>query len=476
MKKVPRSSDLAITRIQSLCRRYTGRPAGQVMPMMAILFALLFSMSGLVLDGGTIYYKRRWMQAATDAAALGAAHELWLRRTATEAVAAGRDDAKLNGFEHFVVPDGFTPSGEFDPAITVTINIPPTTGSYTTSNLHAEVFIIKRYPTTFMRIAGVTNVQVRTRAVAGLVNYGEACVLALNPVMSGGITLSGTATVNSTCGVQANSHNPTALVSNGGGTLDALPEAVLVYGGYNPNGCGTCISPEPTLEVPPTPDWLAHVPEPTIPVGIDYTDLTINGGINHMESVVNPLGMVHYAAFQRIAGKRVPSLRIRGGQTRFYPGMHIFDSGLDATAGEMWTVGPSGTPGDPGEGSVFFNLNSVNLGPPVLNWNNIVIAGNVNTFLSPPTAGTYKGILFFEGRSAPEMPPGNQIVGTPASTFDGFLYFSGTHLVYSGNSSVNGWTGMIADSITFQGNVNIDGPPFDDISDETELRTVMLLE
>ena len=54
MKKVPRSSDLAITRIQSLCRRYTGHPAGQVMPMMAILFALLFSMSGLVLDGGTL--------------------------------------------------------------------------------------------------------------------------------------------------------------------------------------------------------------------------------------------------------------------------------------------------------------------------------------------------------------------------------------------------------------------------------------
>ena len=95
MKKVPRLSDLAITRIQSLCRRYTGRPAGQVMPMMAILFALLFSMSGLVLDGGTIYYKRRWMQAATDAAALGAAHELWLRRTATEAVTARVGSADL---------------------------------------------------------------------------------------------------------------------------------------------------------------------------------------------------------------------------------------------------------------------------------------------------------------------------------------------------------------------------------------------
>ena len=447
------------------------------MPLMALLFALLFAMSGLVLDGGTIYYKRRWMQAATDAAALGAGHELWLRRTTDQAIAAARDDAKLNGFEHFVAPDDYTPSGEFDPNISVTVNIPPLSGPNTGKANHAEVYITKRYPTTFMRIAGVTNVQVRTRAVVGLVNYGEACILSLNPASVAAITLSGTADVNSTCGVQVNSDHPSALVSNGGGDLDAFPEAVLVYGGYNPNGCVDCVSPEPTVDVPPTPDWLAHVPEPALPVDIDYEDLNLTGGENDLNNVLGAdPGAIYYASFKRKFGQRVASLTITGGVNRFYPGIHFFDSGLDATGGVIQTVGDAGVPNSDGEGSMFFNTTSGTTPNPKLDWQNIKITGNLVTNLKPMTSGPWKGILFFEGRNAPKQPPGNMLVGTAGSTFDGFLYFSATDLTFGGNTSVGGWSGIIADRITFQGNVNITGPPFDDISDETELRTVMLLE
>jgi hypothetical protein len=125
---------------------------------------------------------------------------------------------------------------------------------------------------------------------------------------------------------------------------------------------------------------------------------------------------------------------------------------------------------------MFFNTTSGTSANPKLDWNTIIITGSVVTNLKPMTSGDWKGILFFEGRDAPKQPPGNIIVGTPSSTFDGFLYFSKTDLTFGGNTSVGGWSGIIADQITFQGNVSITGPPFDDISDETELRTVMLLE
>jgi hypothetical protein len=161
---------------------------------------------------------------------------------------------------------------------------------------------------------------------------------------------------------------------------------------------------------------------------------------------------------------------------RFYPGIHFFDSGLDVTGGVMQTVGDAGVPNADGEGSMFFNTTSGTTPNRKLDWAGLTITGNVVTNLKPMTSGTHKGILFFEGRDAPKQPPGNRLVGTSNSTFDGFLYFSATDLTFGGNTSANGWTGIIADRITFEGNVSITGPPFDDISDETELRTVMLLE
>jgi Flp pilus assembly protein TadG len=71
--------------------------------MMAILFAVFIAFAGMVLDGGRIYFEKRRMQAAADAAAYGGALEL--RRgfrpnlnLETEIVTAGCDDSKLNGF------------------------------------------------------------------------------------------------------------------------------------------------------------------------------------------------------------------------------------------------------------------------------------------------------------------------------------------------------------------------------------------
>ena len=60
----------------------------------------------------------------------------------------------------------------------------------------------------------------------------------------------------------------------------------------------------------------------------------------------------------------------------------------------------------------------------------------------------FPGPLHYEGH-------GSSINGAAGSTFNGAIYFPTTPLSYAGASAVNGFTLIVADTLTFVGNSNV---------------------
>ncbi len=451
---------------------------GQIAPMLVILIAVLIAFTGIVLDGGRIQFEKRHMQLAADAAAMGGAHELVLGSTGNAIRDAARDDSELNGFKHHDNNAGNADSMN----ISVQVNNPPLGGAKVGNNNFVEVIITRNYPTTFMLVLGIEQASVRARAVAGMENYGEGCVLALNPTEGRALQVNGTATLDASCGVQVNSNDLTeAIRTVGGGVLDARPAGIASYGGVD---CAGCI-PAATTGVPPARDWLAHVPDPTVPNTVttvyDVTDpnnpiampAISMGSFTDADAVWD----FHPGLYTgSTGGNKKNAWDISGGTFNLYPGIYFLDSGFKVTSQTVFrSVGTDGLPGSPGEGVMFYNTTT---GDPTKtnSWNAIDFVGGGNTVLNPMTSGPYKGILFFEGRNSPKLNPGHRIHGNVGAELNGFLYFSKGHLDYAGTTATGGWTGIIADTIRVTGNATLSSNFIENSNNETLLRTAMLVE
>ncbi len=92
--------------------RKNPRERGVLSIMFAVTIVVLVGFTGLAIDVGYLQWQRGRIQAAADAAAMGALRELELSQT--DLAARGKNDASLNGFT-----DGKDNT-------TVTISNPPT--------------------------------------------------------------------------------------------------------------------------------------------------------------------------------------------------------------------------------------------------------------------------------------------------------------------------------------------------------------
>src|SRR5439155_10574785 len=129
-----------------------------------MIFVLL-AFVGLAFDVGYVQWSRRRAQTATDAGAMAGA---WANKQGDTYVTAGQNASADNGYTNGT--DG----------VTVTINKPPTSGSYTTDANAVEAIVSQDAPSYFMRILGWNVLPVRARAVAKG-GFSTACIYALDP-------------------------------------------------------------------------------------------------------------------------------------------------------------------------------------------------------------------------------------------------------------------------------------------------------
>ena len=159
---------------------------------------------------------------------------------------AALNDTGLNGFD--------------DSNATVTVNNPPASGSWAGNTDFVEVIITRTVPTYFMRVVNVDQATVAARAVSGLVQSADACIIALDRNANDALTIRGaqSMTLNG-CGMMSNSADPAGL--RAAGAVNVTADWLGVSGASVLEG-GASVSPAPEEQVPPILDPLGYLGPP----------------------------------------------------------------------------------------------------------------------------------------------------------------------------------------------------------------------
>ncbi len=493
---------------------------GQIVLLAAGVLFVLLGFSGLAVDIGLLYSTRRRMQTAADAAAIAGANAL---RDGQNYTQAADDVTSFNGFTNS------------QNNVAVTVSEPGLSSPYPSGVTYVEVDISQSVPTYFLRALGYKSMNVAARAVSGAVN-GPACIYALDPSASGAVALTGNIDLNSACGLIDDSNSSSALTASGNITVQTPSTGIT--GNYSSSGNIT-FSPTPKVNIAALPDPLSYVQAPTVPTctqaaktnsGTDsisgnYTTLdlgpavyssgfSIGGNITTLNfatgtygngiSFVGNLTTANFAPGQYQNGGTGNSITLQGNTAaKFAAGTYTFCGPVSITGNTTVTLQPglyvggislgnsnanvtfspgtyilaggglsvSGNSTLSGTGVTFYNTSSSSYAYAPIN-----LSGNETANFSAPTSGSLKGILFFQDRSvAYSSSNGSTIEGNSSSTFDGAVYFPTTNLTYLGNSSLSGYTFLIADKITITGNSKV-GDNYSSLSEGSPIESSALYE
>jgi hypothetical protein len=428
------------------------RERGAVAVIGAVMMVGLFAFAGLAVDVGYLQMMRLRAQAAADAAAEAALFEL--KDGNTDLSSAGQHDAALNGFTN----------GQN--STTVTINNPPTLGSYAGSSNAVEAIVVRSVPTFFMGILNFKSVTVQGYASGMLPSAALGCIYALDPTASESLQVAGsTATFN--CGAIVESSSSSAFEMEGADTL---------YMGQNSTlsvvGPSSCAPKSPAL---------------TSGCGLDMTGQTqvcpSTGACNSStyptaNGITSPGDPLSKVAAPTMTGMTTQTTKAttydnntKPASNTFLPGVYCGGLTVNNTTGITFTMNPGvyvmagggftlqSNAVVTGTGVTIYNTSAANVasagGPSCAgspSFSPMNINGQAIATLTAPTTGSLAGILFFEDRSLGSASTQNQIVGSSTVVMNGALYFKNSELLYSGNGSATGYTMLVADKIVINGN------------------------
>ncbi len=399
------------------------------MVLICVSLVALMGMIGVVADFSFMQHQRNMMQTAADSAAMAGAAEL----TYGDQVTAGKADAASNGYT-----DGAS-------SVTVAINNPPTSGPNTSNAGYVEAIVSKPEPTFFMRVLGFNTMTVSARAVAYEGN-GPNCIYVTDPSASGAMATNGNVNVQSSCGLLVDSSSSSGLTAVGNVTIDA--SSIGIVGNYTSNG-STSFSPTPKIGVIAATDPLANIQAPTVG-SCAHSNFSLNGNSGNSSS-----------PYQLYAGTYCGGISVHGNAV-----LH-FNVGTYVLAGGGMVISANTTM--TGIGVTFYNTTGTG------GYGGITLNGNTTANLSAPTSGPLTGILFFQDRSVPSSGAGSTITGNSSSTFDGALYFATTTVSFGGNSSINGYSIVVADKLTVSGNSSI-GSNYSSLTGGSPIKGTVLAE
>jgi hypothetical protein len=183
---------------------------GQTLVLTALCMTALLGFLALSVDVGMLFRSKRCLQTAADAAAIAAAQNYMWKQSASLAQTAGKSASSVNGYT-----DGTK-------SVTVTINVPPTSGPNSGAAGFAEAIVTQPMGTPFIGMFGRGTVSVSARAVAATPNNGSACIWLMAP-SGNGLSVKGNYDIEAPgCGIYVNSPDSNALkVTGNGGTVNA---------------------------------------------------------------------------------------------------------------------------------------------------------------------------------------------------------------------------------------------------------------
>jgi hypothetical protein len=274
-------------------------------------------------------------------------------------------------------------------------------------------------PQLFSAVAGNTTGMVTSRATAAVTGSRD-CIYALNPTAIG-VSVGGTASLTSACGLYVDSSNAGAISTNGTATLSA-PEYNVVGG----TSTHAPLTPTPNTGVSPAADPLAGLPAPSsAPYTCDYKNYTAP---NWSNPTLSP-------------GVYCGGIKVKNNNYTLNPGTYILVGGGLTTQDANSNIA--------GSGVMFYNtFGATDKG--LQAYSPISIAATSTVDLVAPTSGTYAGILFFEDRSAPASS--DSYGGGSSAVYQGTIYAKNAAITMYGNSGVSAqYTILIADTISMVG-------------------------
>jgi hypothetical protein len=327
---------------------------GNALALVGVCLVPILGVLALVLDGGLLMIERRRAQTIVDAAALSAAPSLYNNypqlTTATPDPGGKAKAAALA----IAASNGYTNDGT---SSIVTVNIPPTSRSYTTTLGYVEVIAQSSQSHGFSAIWSSGRISVGARAVARGISqaYTNAGLLVLDPSAQGALTLTGGASLTSNAPVIVDSHSTKAIV--GSSTAGVTAPEIDITGNYSLSGQASLNGTVITGKTP-TPDPLANLPTP------DPTSMTSQSS---------------------------SGLSISGATMTLSPG--VYTGGISLSGGAAVTLKPgiyyikgggfkmSGSSSLTGTGVMIYN-------DPASSSDAISLSGSGALSLTPPTSGT----------------------------------------------------------------------------------------
>ncbi len=418
------------------------RERGFVAMAYAVMIVGMLGFAGLAVDVGFMQYEKRRVQAAADAAAMGALRELELGHT--DLSTAGQSDAALNGFT-----DGSNDA-------TVTINNPPISGGYANNSAAIEAIVTKKVPSFFMMIFGQNGNTITGRAVARTSPAEGSiggCIFAMNPTVSGALTVDGTASITTACGAVVNSTSSSAFTMVGNSSISLINQGgnTTVVGVVGPGGTGTKLG---------SGGW-----------SLSGGAQILNGG-----KAVSPINILAFSA--PLASACAPSATypglnlIRNRSTTVSPsstvtlnpgiycggidikGTATLSQGVYVLAGGGLTIDSQAVVNNTGNGVTFYNTTG-SFSPSCGNTGagSFTFNGGASIKLTAYNTGSTSGILFYDDRTV--MGLSHIINGNSTSTFDGALYFLHGNLKFAGTNASGKFLYIVADTIEFTGTSNL---------------------
>ena len=396
------------------------RRQGMIATYVAIAMLPILGVMALVIDIGMVRARHHHVQAASDAAALAAAVELFnnstgLNSSVPDPTGAARAAAVAN-----LMANGYT-----DTNSNIAINIPPqhSQSGFNGRLGYAEVIINFKQRRYFSAIFGSEDLLVGGRAIARGVGWNaEVGILALDRHKDKALSSSGNGDVEVLGGsIMVNSDSDEAVSLNGNGEVKA--DSHEITGDYELSANADIIGPVHT-GVPPLPDPLRHMPEPD--PAVHPIRATSTTRVKGNDSVVFQPGVY-------VGGLHI----VANGAAELEPGIYIMQGGGFEMSGNGDVLA---------RGVMIYVMSGSGSG-------GIKITGNGDADMTPPASGPYRGISLFQQRSYSEPV---HLSGNGDLRVTGTVYAPAAEVNLTGNGSSDVYGGaIIANSVELSGNGDI---------------------
>jgi Flp pilus assembly protein TadG len=374
---------------------------GSALAVTAVCMVLIAGVMAVVLDGGMLMAQRRRAQAVADAAALAAAYNLYNNYAQNQGADTGGAAAKEA--QAIASGNGYTNDGTTS---TVTVNIPPTSGTFKSKASYAEVIVQHNQPRYFSALWGSGTMTVTARTVSrGISNSSGPGILLLDPNMKASLNVTGAGGVSVTGGsIVVDSSHPQAGVITSSGSVTA--PNINFYGGDSTSGSGQFVGTVKT-GVARTADPLSTLAVP------DKTTMTVRSSSQYQIS--------SSGTYTLQPGVYTGGIKISApgpGSVTLQSGIYYMDGGGFQLSGSINLSG---------SGVMIYNA-------PQHSSEQVSLSGTGSVTLTPPTSGTYKGISVFQDRSSSAAIA---VTGNGGMNISGTIYGAGAEVDLTGNGGTN---------------------------------------